>query len=73
MCMFLYFVSQFKRHGHERYAFGESVSYFFGAKTDNDERLVNRVNLRFKTNGILLGLFPNIARVRKLRWVLFGI
>jgi len=52
---------------------GNQSRIFFGAKTDNDERLVDRVNLRFKTNGILLGLFPNIARVRKLRRVLFGI
>lgn len=73
ICVFLRFVSQLEQHGCERYAFGKSVSCFFGAETDNDERLVDRVNLRFKTNGILLGLFPNIARVRKLRWVLFGI
>lgn len=52
---------------------GNQSRVFFGAKTDNDECLIDRVKLRFTTNGILLGLFPNIARVRKLRWVLFGI
>lgn len=60
MRVFLRFVSQLEQHGRERYAFWESVLHFFGAKTDNDERLVDRVILRFKTNGILLGLFRTL-------------
>lgn len=34
---------------------GNQSRVFFGAETDNDERLVNRVKPRLKTNGILLG------------------
>ena len=32
MCMFLYFVSQFKRHGHERCVFGGSASCFLSER-----------------------------------------
>ena len=52
---------------------GNQSRVFFGAKPDNDECLIDRVKLCLKTNGMLLGLFSSIARVRKLRWVLFGI
>lgn len=44
ICVFLRFVPRLEQHGCERCAFGKSVSCFFGAETDNDERLVNREN-----------------------------
>ena len=44
ICVFLRFALRLEQHGCERYVFGKSVSCFFGAETDNDERLVNREN-----------------------------
>lgn len=60
ICVFLRFVPRLEQHGCERCAFGKSVSCFFGAETDNDERLVNRAKPRLKTNGILLGFFRTL-------------
>ena len=57
ICVFLRFALRLEQHGCERYVFGKSVSCFFGAETDNDERLVNRAKPRLKIKGILLGLF----------------